>query len=82
MRVVRLFAVVAVVLVASPVAAQTVSVSVALQRPDPGPAVAGTQLQFNIFANNEGPGGANNVVVDTAVPAGSTFVSLSIPRSW
>src|SRR6266508_4567982 len=83
MPVVRLSALVVVlVLLSSSVVAQTVSVSVALQRPDPGPAVAGTQLQFNIFANNEGPGDAANVVLDTAVPAGSTFVSLSIPAGW
>jgi uncharacterized repeat protein (TIGR01451 family) len=72
----------AAVLLASTLSAQTVSVSVALQRPDPGPAVAGTQLVFNIFANNEGPADANNVVVDTAVPSGSTFVSLSAPAGW
>ncbi|HEV2718639.1 MAG TPA: hypothetical protein VG323_01370, partial [Thermoanaerobaculia bacterium] len=72
----------AALLVASTLSAQTVAVSVALQRPDPGPAVAGTQLDFTITANNEGPDDAANVVIDTAVPSGSTFVALTIPAGW
>ncbi len=76
------FLLVAAAFVAPSLHAQSASVSVSLQRPDPSQPASGAQLDYNIFANNEGPADAANVVLNTAVPTGAMFVSLTIPAGW
>ena len=72
----------AAALVTPSLSAQTASLSISLQRLDPSQPASGSQLDYSIFAINEGPSDAANVVVNTAVPTGATFVSLTIPAGW
>ncbi|MGA7616386.1 MAG: DUF11 domain-containing protein [Thermoanaerobaculia bacterium] len=67
---------------ATSLAAQTASLSVDPQRTDVGPAIAGTNLNYAINVNNEGPDDAQNVVLDTSTPTNTTFVSLAAPAGW
>ncbi len=43
----------------------------------PDPVSAGSNIRYSIFVNNNGPNFATNVVLSTAVPANTTFVSLT-----
>ena len=47
-----------------------------------GTPIAGTDLQFTVTANNEGPDPAAITVVTFNVPTNSTFVSHSAPGGW
>jgi uncharacterized repeat protein (TIGR01451 family) len=67
--------------VAGNAAAQTASVSID-KLDAPNPVVAGTNLSYTITVSNEGPDSAANVVVTDPLPAGTTFVSLSMPGGW
>ena len=48
----------------------------------PDPVVAGTDLTYTIDLTNHGPLDADNVSITEALPAGTTFVSLSSPAGW
>ena len=48
----------------------------------PDPVTAGTNLTYTIQVSNNGPSAASNVSLSDALPAGTTFVSLSSPGGW
>lgn len=48
----------------------------------PDPVNAGSNITYNITANNAGPSNAATVIVSDTLPAGTTFVSLSSPGGW
>ncbi|MEK7952936.1 choice-of-anchor Q domain-containing protein [Luteolibacter soli] len=48
----------------------------------PDPVNAGTNLTYTIGATNHGPLAADNVSINQALPAGTTFVSLNVPAAW
>ena len=73
--------VLAILLVPAMAAAQTARISVDLALTS-GTPIAGTNLTFNITANNEGPDDAANASLTFAVPVNSTFVSLVTPAGW
>ncbi|MBX3277222.1 MAG: DUF11 domain-containing protein [Acidobacteria bacterium] len=51
---------------------------VTIQKSDsPDPVVAGTNLTYTITVNNAGPSNAGQLVVTDALPAGTSFVSVS-----
>src|SRR5262249_13259371 len=64
---------------ATSVHAQSASVSVDLGLTSGSPAIAGTEVDFAITVNNEGPDPAASVELDFAVPAGTSFSSLATP---
>src|SRR6266404_4268332 len=70
------------VLSASSLLAQSASVSIDASATSGSPAIAGTNIQFSIFANNEGPDDALNVTVSFNTPTNTTFVSLTPPPGW
>lgn len=52
--------------------------NVTIQKSDsPDPVVAGTNLTYTITVNNAGPSNADQLVVTDALPAGTSFVSVS-----
>ena len=55
----------------------SVDVSVVKTATTPGAIVAGTNASFTITVENEGPEPANDVTFTDAIPAGTTFVSLT-----
>jgi uncharacterized repeat protein (TIGR01451 family) len=63
-------------------AAQTASVSVDASVSSGSPAIAGSNVQFTIDANNEGPDDALNVVLTFDTPNDTTFISLTAPAGW
>ncbi len=62
--------------------AQVASYSIDANLASGSPAIAGTNLQFTIDANNEGPDDAQNVVVSFNTPTNTTFVSITAPPGW
>jgi uncharacterized repeat protein (TIGR01451 family) len=48
----------------------------------PVPVIAGTNLTYTIEVGNNGPLDAENVTITDALPAGTTFVSLTSPAGW
>lgn len=62
--------------------AQVASYSIDASVTSGSPAIAGTNIQFTIDANNEGPDDAQNVVVTFGTPSSTTFVSLTSPVGW
>jgi uncharacterized repeat protein (TIGR01451 family) len=62
--------------------AQSASVSVDASVSSGSPAIAGSNIQFAINANNEGPSDALNVVLTFATPNNTTFISLVAPGGW
>lgn len=48
----------------------------------PKPVTAGSDVTFTITVTNAGPDAAAQAALATAVPAGTTFVSLSAPAGW
>ena len=48
----------------------------------PDPVVAGGDLTYTITAGNAGPSNAPTTTLTDAVPAGTTFVSLTSPGGW
>lgn len=45
----------------------------------PDPAIAGSQLTYNITATNNGAGPAVNVILTDVLPSGTTYVSSTVP---
>src|SRR5205807_1386249 len=43
---------------------------------------AGTDVSYTIAVNSAGPSDAQSVLLTDALPAGTTFVSLSLPAGW
>jgi uncharacterized repeat protein (TIGR01451 family) len=43
---------------------------------------AGTNVSYTITVANTGPSDAQNVVISDPLPAGTTFVSVSLPSGW
>jgi uncharacterized repeat protein (TIGR01451 family) len=62
--------------------ALSASVSVDASVSSGSPAIAGTNIQFTIDANNEGPDDALNVVLTFGTPNNTTFISLIAPGGW
>ena len=48
----------------------------------PDPVVAGTNLTYTIGFTNNGPSDAQSVTLQDAVPANTTFVSVTTPAGW
>ena len=48
----------------------------------PDPVTAGQNLTYTITVNNNGPSAAANAALNYAVPANTTFQSLTAPASW
>jgi uncharacterized repeat protein (TIGR01451 family) len=48
----------------------------------PATAVAGQNISYTITAANAGPNDASNVVLNDALPANTTFQSLTVPAGW
>jgi uncharacterized repeat protein (TIGR01451 family) len=48
----------------------------------PNPVAAGAALTFTITVTNGGPDAATQATMATAVPTGTTFVSLASPAGW
>jgi uncharacterized repeat protein (TIGR01451 family) len=48
----------------------------------PDPVTAGTNLTFTQVLTNNGPSAADNVTLVQAVPANTTFVSITAPSGW
>ncbi len=70
----------ALLLLTTPVLAQTASLSVSNDHVDPVP--AGAPITFVLYANNEGPDDAANTQLTFTLPAEATFDSLSAPAGW
>ncbi|MFN0094153.1 MAG: choice-of-anchor Q domain-containing protein, partial [Dehalococcoidia bacterium] len=49
---------------------------------DPDPVLAGNQLAYTITVKTGGPSDAQDVELQDALPAGTTFVSLDAPDGW
>src|SRR5436190_1587394 len=47
-----------------------------------GTYTAGTNVSYTVTVNNSGPSDAQSVLLTDALPAGTTFVSLSLPAGW
>ena len=67
---------------ASQAAAQSASVSVDVSLNGGSPPVAGADALYSITVSSEGPSDAANVMLSTAVPSGTTFVSLTPAAGW
>ncbi len=48
----------------------------------PDPIIVGSNITYTITVNNTGPSNAANVVLTDALPANTTFVSLTAPSGW
>ena len=57
------------------IAAATSNLGIA--KTGPATAVAGSNISYNLSATNAGPGDATSVTITDAVPAGTTFVSVT-----
>jgi uncharacterized repeat protein (TIGR01451 family) len=66
---------------AGPAAAQSAALSV-FKQAAPSPAVAGVDLTYAVFVNNEGPDDALNVALADALPPQTGFLSLAAPPGW
>jgi len=67
--------------VCTAVFAQSASISVD-KAGSPNPVVAGTNITYTITISSEGPDDAQNVVLNDALPAGTTFVSINSIAGW
>src|SRR5207247_463176 len=47
-----------------------------------GTFTAGTDVSYTITVNNSGPSDAQALLLSDALPAGTTFVSLTLPAGW
>lgn len=77
-----LAAVLASALTAAPAAAGTAADLSILKTAAPNPVAAGSSLVYTLTVSNKGPSDAAGVVVDDALPAGTTFTSLAAPAGW
>jgi uncharacterized repeat protein (TIGR01451 family) len=48
----------------------------------PDPVIVGSNITYTIVVNNAGPSNAANVSLTDAVPANTTFVSMTQPAGW
>lgn len=71
---------IALLLLATPLLAQTASLSVGNDHVDPVP--AGAPIAFVVYANNEGPDDAADAQLTFTLPAEAAFDSLSAPAGW
>lgn len=78
----KLFPILLSGVLAIPTAVPTASISVDASVMSGSPAIAGTNVQFTLDANNEGPDDAQNVTLTFATPNNTTFVSLAAPNGW
>src|SRR6266849_2503444 len=62
--------------------AQTASASIEVSVAQPQPVPAGTNFDYVIHVNNEGPSDALNTTLTFPLPAGIAFQSESIPAGW
>lgn len=62
-------------------AAQTADLSVT-KADSPDPVTPGSNVTYTVTLTNNGPDSAASAVLSDALPAGTTFVSLSAPGGW
>jgi uncharacterized repeat protein (TIGR01451 family) len=59
------------------------SADIAVTKTDsPDPVTAGTNLTYTITVTNNGPSDAQSLQLSDALPANTTFVSLTVPAGW
>jgi uncharacterized repeat protein (TIGR01451 family) len=68
-------------MLASPAAAQSASVSL-VKNASTDPVAPGATLTYTLSISNEGPDDALNVVVSDPLPAGTTFSAITVPGGW
>src|ERR1700686_2264506 len=62
--------------------AQSASASIQVSVTQPQPVAAGTNFDYVIQVNNEGPSAAANPTLTFPLPAGIAFQSESVPPGW